>query len=219
MTGRFIAFEGPEGSGKSTQIRLAADDIRRRGYVVTVAREPGGVAIAEQIRTVLLSRDNCAMLSETEALLYSAARAQLVGEVIAPALQRGEIVLCDRFVDSTLAYQGAGRGLSMDDLAVIQTFATRGLKPHVRVLLDLPVEVGLRRRFADAATVNRLDETDLAFHERVRAAYLRFAANEPAAWRIVNADQSIDDVAARVLAVVREAVGCEPRLATGPERA
>src|SRR5262249_44090333 len=146
-----------EGAGKSTQARLLAIRLKSEGLDVVLTREPGGTPIAEQVRKILLDQANCAMLAETEALLYSAARAQHVGDVIRPALERGAVVVCDRFADSTLAYQGGGRGLSMGDLRAVQRLATGGLTPALRILVDLPVEVGLRRRFGAADEVNRLD--------------------------------------------------------------
>jgi dTMP kinase len=207
VEGIFIVFEGPEGSGKSTQARLLANRLRagKRGVVLT--REPGGTPIAEQVRTILLDRTNCAMLPETEALLYSAARAQHVGDVIRPALERGEVVICDRFADSTIAYQGGGRGLSIDDLRAIQRLATGGLTPTLRILVDVPVEIGLRRRFGVAAEVNRLDVAGVEFHERVRAAYLALAAEDPTTWAVVNGDGTVEEVEERIVHVVDQHTG------------
>src|SRR5687768_9729655 len=170
--------------------------------MVVVTREPGGTPIGEQIRRVLLDPGNCAMLAETEALLISAARAQHVAEVIRPALAEGNIVVCDRYVDSTLAYQGGGRGLAIEPLLAVQRFATGGLAPDRRVLLDLPVEVGLERRLKGAGEVNRLDLAELSFHHRVRETYLRLAAEDPAGWSVVEADRPADEVARRVYETV-----------------
>lgn len=204
MSGIFIVFEGPEGSGKSTQVRLLANRLKGEGLDVVLTREPGGTPIGEQVRSILLDQANCAMLPETEALLYSAARAQLVGEVIRPALERGAVVICDRFADSTLAYQGGGRGLSIDDLRSIQRLATGGLTPTLRILVDVPVEVGLRRRFGVEAEVNRLDVAGVEFHERVRAAYLAMAAEHEATWTVVDGSESVDVVEERIVqAVIR----------------
>ena len=202
MPGTFLVLEGPEGSGKSTQARRLAEVLRQDGWSVVVTREPGGTAIGEQIRRVLLDPGNCAMLAETEALLISAARAQHVAEVIRPALAEGNIVVCDRYVDSTLAYQGGGRGLAIEPLLAVQRFATGGLAPDRRVLLDLPVEVGLERRLKGAGEVNRLDLAELSFHHRVRETYLRLAAEDPAGWSVVEADRPADEVARRVYETV-----------------
>ena len=206
MGGFFVALEGPEGAGKSTQARLLADRLREAGWRVLLTREPGGTAIGEQVRAVVLDPANCAMLAETEALLYSAARAQHVGQVIRPALADGTVVVCDRYVDSTLAYQGGGRGLPRDALLAVQWLATGGLMPHLRVLLDIPASLGLARRYAAPEAVNRLDAADLAFHERVRAAYLAAVAEDPAGWAVVEAVGTVEEVAGSVAAVVLPAV-------------
>ncbi|HET8524541.1 MAG TPA: dTMP kinase [Thermomicrobiales bacterium] len=198
MTGRFITLEGPEGSGKSTQARLLAELLRGLGETVVVTREPGGTAIGEQIRDVLLDQGNCAMLAQTEALLLTAARAQHVGEVIRPALSTGAVVVCDRFLDSTLAYQGGGHGLPMDQLLAIQELATNGLRPDLRLLFDLPVDVGLARRLQAKDGVNRIDRAATEFHERVRAAFLELARAEPDGWVIIDASKAIVDVANQV---------------------
>jgi len=204
MAGGFIVFEGPEGSGKSTQIRRLADRLRTLGHEVTVTREPGGTPIGERVRAVLLDPQHCAMLPETEALLYAAARAQHVGELIRPTLSRGAFVLCDRFVDSSLAYQSGGRELPLDSVRGIQAMATGGLEPDLKVLLDLPVEEGLARRMGSPETVNRLDLADLAFHERVRTAYRRLVAERPEQWAVVDAGRPADEVEAAIWQSVRE---------------
>jgi dTMP kinase len=199
VSGVFIVFEGPEGAGKSTQARLLAARLEGQGCEVVLTREPGGTPIAEQVRTILLDQANCAMLPETEALLYSAARAQHVGDVIRPALARGAVVVCDRFADSTLAYQGGGRGLSMADLRAVQRLATGGLTPTLRILVDVPVEVGLHRRFGAANEVNRLDVAGVEFHRRVRAAYLALAREDASSWVIVDGTGEVDVVAERIM--------------------
>jgi dTMP kinase len=198
-----VVLEGPEGSGKSTQARLLAQALEGDGYRVVLTREPGGTAIGEQIRRVLLDAANCAMLAETEALLISAARAQHVAEVIRPALADGKVVVCDRYVDSTFAYQGGGRGLALGSLKAVQELATGGLWPNRRVLLDLPADVGLERRLTGTGEVNRLDLAERSFHLRVRETYLHLAASEPAGWTVVDACGSVDEVARRVYAAVR----------------
>jgi dTMP kinase len=201
-SGYFVVLEGPEGSGKSTQARLLAEAIRAAGYDPLVTREPGGTAIGEQVRRILLDPENCAMLAETEALLIAAARAQHVAEVIRPALESGQVVVCDRYVDSTLAYQGGGRGLPRAALEGVQVFATGGLVPDLRVLLDLPVEQGLARRLGGPDEVNRLDLADVEFHRRVRAAYLELAAADPAGWVVVDAARPVALVSRAVSQVV-----------------
>lgn len=200
----FVTFEGPEGAGKSTQIRRLASELEARGYSVVATREPGGTAIGEAIRQILLAPEHSAMLPETEALLNTAARAQHVAEVIQPALAAGKVVLCDRFVDSTLVYQGAGRGLPTSELLALQRFATRGLWPDLTLLLDLPVEVGQARRRASGEPLSRFDADALGFHERVRTGFLALARDDPARWRIIDAAQSEEAVAREVLAVVLE---------------
>ena len=207
MGGVFIVLEGPDGSGKSTQARRLAERLRATGREVLLTREPGGTAIGEEIRTILLDRDNYAMLAETEALLHSAARAQHVGEVIRPALERGCIVVCDRFADSTLAYQGGGRGLPIAELRAVERLATGGLTAHLRLLLDLPVELGLRRRFGAGHEVNRLDLAEIDFHRRVRETYLDLARSDPQRWVVVNASDSIDSVTDQIVWAVETRLG------------
>ncbi|RMF26846.1 MAG: dTMP kinase [Chloroflexi bacterium] len=196
--GLFITFEGPEGSGKTTQVQRLAERLRRAGYPVLTTREPGGTTIGDQIRAVLHDLRNREMDPRTEVLLYAASRAQLVAEVVRPALARGTIVLCDRYTDSTLAYQGYGRGLDLDVLKAMMDFATGGLKPHLTLYLDLPVEKGLARKQEalqrGEGEWNRLDQEDVAFHRRVRAGYHALAAAEPGRWRVLNADRPIEVV-------------------------
>lgn len=187
----FITFEGPEGSGKTSQIRLLAAYLREQGYLVLTTREPGGTRIGDQIRACLHDVANTEMTAVAEMLLYSAARAQLVREVIQPALAAGQIVLCDRFADSTIAYQGYGRHLHLDDLQRITQFATNNLQPHLTLLLDIDVERGLARRTANDEEMNRLDLETISFHQRVRCGYQQMAANDPARWSIVDADRPL----------------------------
>jgi dTMP kinase len=196
--GYFIAFEGPEGAGKSSQIRLLADTLRATGCDVLVTREPGGTPIGERIRDVLLDASSAAMSPRTEALLLNAARAQLVQDVIGPALERGEVVLCDRFADSTLAYQGGGRGLSLWELATLQQFAIGGLEPDLRILLDVDAEIGLRRRRAVVGSSNRLDEESLLFHRRVRDTFRELARADPGSWIVLDGGQPSETVASEV---------------------
>ncbi|CAA9550703.1 MAG: Thymidylate kinase [uncultured Thermomicrobiales bacterium] len=207
MAGLFIALEGPEGAGKSTQALRLAARLRTLGRDVLVSREPGGTALGQELRRLVLDRESHAILAETEALLYAADRAEHVGRVLRPARDCGAIVVCDRFVDSSLAYQGAGRGLDVIQLRALQNFATGGMEPDLRLLLDLPVGVGLARRFGSGGEVNRLDAEGIAFHERVRAAYLAAAAASPIAWAVVDAAESVDEVARRVEEMVVERLG------------
>lgn len=185
--GLFISFEGPEGGGKSTQIRRLAAHLSDKSYDVVVTREPGGTPLGESVRELLLGKRHSAMLPETEALLNSAARAQHVAEVIRPALEQGKIVLCDRYLDSTLAYQGAGRGLNVNDLIKLQSFATHDLWPDLTLLLDVPVETGMARRVGSGEPLNRFDADSRAFHERVRAYFLTVASVDPVRWRLIDA--------------------------------
>jgi len=202
----FITFEGPEGSGKSTQLALLAAWLRGRGQDVLLTREPGGTAIGDRVRAILLDPACGEMQAEAEVLLFSAARAQHVGQVIRPHLARGGVVLCDRYADSTLAYQGYGRGLNLATLGVITTFATGGLRPDLVVYLDIDAEAGLRRKQLhandDASQWNRMEQEALAYHQRVRAGYLRMAAAEPRRWLLVDADQAVDAVQAALRARV-----------------
>ena len=188
----FITFEGPDGSGKSTQIRLLADALAQQGHAVVVTREPGGTRIGNAVRNVLHDRTHVEMSPRTEALLYNAARAQLVDEVIRPALAAGQIVLCDRFADSTLAYQGYGYGRDLPTLRRLIDFATAGLQPTLTILLDIDPATGLRRKQGDDATEwNRMEDKALAFHQLARAGFLQLAAQEPARWLVVDATQPV----------------------------
>jgi len=202
----FITFEGPEGSGKTSQIMPLVNTLRQKGYRVFATREPGGTMIGDQIRQVLMNLDNKSMNPRTEILLFCASRAQLVNEVILPRLEQGEIVLCDRYADSTLAYQGYGHGLDMDFLRSLLNFATHSLKPDLTVLLDIDPEVGLRRRMNSGGKWDRMDAYELAFHQRVRQGYLKMAQEEPARWRVVDASQAPEMVRASLLTVILEAL-------------
>lgn len=202
----FITFEGPDGSGKSTQIRLLAEQLTAAGHNLLVTREPGGTEIGEQIRHVLHDLKNKAMQPRAELLLYSAARAQLVGEKIKPHLATGGIVLSDRFYDSTLAYQGYGHGLDLDALRQITTFATQRLRPDLTLLFDIDAEMGLQRRKHNASEWNRLDDYALAFHERVRAGYGELMRLEPGRWVRLDAAQPVEALAAAVWQVVEQRI-------------
>ena len=204
--GCFITFEGPDGSGKTTQIQRLYDTLRREGYRALLVREPGGTEIGDQIRAVLHDTRNVGMLPNAELLLYSASRAQLVGQTIRPALEAGVTVLCDRYAESTLAYQGYGRGLDLQALKTITDFATRRLRPDLILYLDIDAEEGLRRRQSSSQTGtgewNRMDQQELEFYHRVRAGYLQMAAEEPHRWFILDATRSIADLQASIQARV-----------------
>ncbi len=192
MAGLFITFEGPEGSGKTTQVNLLAAWLRECGLNVLTTREPGGTRIGDAVRGVLLNPEHTEMLAETEILLFSAARAQLVGEVIRPHLAGGGTVLSDRFADSTLAYQGYGRRLELALLRLITDFATQGLQPDLTIFLDLPVAEGLQRKASgDAEEWNRMEREVQAFHERVSAGYLALAQADPQRWLVLDARASV----------------------------
>ena len=197
----FITLEGPEGSGKTRQIAVLAESLRQRGYPILMTREPGGTSIGDQVRSVLFDMQNTDMRPRTEILLFQASRAQLVEQVIRPRLASGEIVLCDRYADSTLAYQGYGHQVDLDELKTIVRFATGGLKPELTLLLDVDIEMGLKRKL-DASEWNRLDAYDLEFHRRVRRGYLEMAQLEPQRWVLIDAGQPPDVVQAAVLEVV-----------------
>jgi dTMP kinase len=189
----FITLEGPEGGGKSTQAVQLSAYLGGKGWDVLLTREPGGPVISEQIRRVIMALDNTAMHPKTEFLLFSAARAQHVHEVIHPHLEQGGAVVSDRFYDASLAYQGYGHRLDLDALRVITHFATAGLIPDLTLLLDIPVEEGLQRREV-SGDWNRLDAYDLAFHQRVRNGYLAMADADPERWALIDACQSFADV-------------------------
>ena len=202
----FITFEGPEGCGKTTQLPALADYLRQSGHEVILTREPGGTVIGDQVRTVLLSTENTTMLPRTEILLFQASRAQLVEEVIRPQLARGCVVLCDRFADSTIAYQGYGYRQDLMRLHMIVDFAVQGLIPDLTVLLDLDVEVGLRRKSGDGQ-LNRLDAYELDFHRRVRRGYHQLAAQQPERWVTIDAGRPLSEVQADIRQVVLSRLG------------
>jgi dTMP kinase len=207
--GRFITLEGPEGSGKTTAARHLATWLRERGLSTVLTQEPGGTPLGEEVRRIVLHMRGMSddLDPRADALLYAAARAQHVARVIRPTLERGEWVVCARFIDSSMAYQGAGYGNDPDELRRIQSFATGGLRPDLTILLDVPVEVGLdrtRRRHE----WNRFEDTEqVDFFERVRSAYLRMAADEPDRFRTVDGSGSVADADAAIRAAVADAFG------------
>jgi dTMP kinase len=217
----FITLEGPDGSGKSSLMPRLAAVLRAGGCEVVTTREPGSTPLGEQIRRLVLDTEpRIDRTGLADALLFAASRAQHVADVIAPALERGAVVLCDRFADSSLAYQGAGSGVPMDELRAVQEFATGGLVPDLTILLDLPVRAGLRRKSAEVTRFEAFQ--DVAYHERVRAAFLAFAAAEPGRWVTVDATGGEDEVlAGAVVALDRvgERLPClATALAGGPAR-
>jgi dTMP kinase len=197
----FITLEGPEGSGKTSHIPPLVAFLREQGRTVFPTREPGGTSIGEQIREVLHNLKNAEMHPRTETLLYQAARAQIVEQVIKPRLAAGEIVLSDRYFDSTIAYQGYGHGQDISQIRQLVHYATGGLLPTLTILLDLDVETGLRRK-SKQQEWNRLDAYTVDFHKRVRAGYLKLAAQEPQRWQVVDAGQSWEAVQAELRQVL-----------------
>jgi dTMP kinase len=193
----FITLEGPEGSGKTSHLPHLVEFLREKGYTVFPTREPGGTSIGEQIREVLHSLKNAEMNPRTETLLYQAARAQFVEEVLRPRLRAGEIVISDRYADSTIAYQGYGHQQDLQQVRALVMYATGGLVPDLTVLLDVDVEIGLERgaqRRASGGEWNRLDAYQLEFHQRVRAGYLQMVNQEPKRWMVVDAGKGWDEV-------------------------
>jgi dTMP kinase len=199
----FITLEGPEGSGKTTQLPKLADYLRKSGFDVLTTREPGGTSISEQIRTVLHNLENKEMNPRTEILLFQASRAQLVEQVIRPHLAKGGVVVSDRYADSTLAYQGYGHQVDIEHLRVLVTFATGGLKPDLTILLDVDVEIGLRRKELKGEW-NRLDAYNLEFHQRVRQGYLHLVRAEPQRWEVIDASQPPIQVQSEMRRVITE---------------
>ncbi len=202
--GLFITFEGIEGSGKSTQCRSLAEWFRLQGYQVLETREPGGTKLAEKLRACLLDRMGESVHPWTEALIVYAARNQHVRQVIRPALDMGAVVLCDRFIDSTLAYQGFGRGLDVKTLCRMHDQAGGGLRPDLTFVFDMSVDAALQRRHHNQLAFNRLDAESLAFHERVRRGFRTLARREPRRIRLLGADRPADVISRDVESLVRE---------------
>ncbi|RNF38314.1 dTMP kinase [Planococcus salinus] len=190
-----ISLEGGEGSGKSTVLRHLENALKEKGFSVVCTREPGGIEIAEQIRTVILDRNNVKMDARTEALLYAAARRQHLVEKVIPALEAGTIVLCDRYIDSSLAYQGYARGLGMEEVFSINKFAIDEYMPDMTLYFDVNPEIGLARIEKDSKReINRLDEESLNFHYKVREGYLLLLSRDPERMRLVNAENDVEEV-------------------------
>ncbi len=190
----FITLEGPEGSGKTSHIPHLVEFLREQGHIVFPTREPGGTSISEQIRDILHDLKNAEMHPRTETLLYQAARAQIVEQVIKPRLADKEIVISDRYFDSTIAYQGYGHQQDLDQVRALVKYATGGLTPNLTILLDLEVEIGLKRKTQNEVEWNRMDAYTVEFHKRVRAGYLEMVKAEPNRWVVVNSDQKWESV-------------------------
>ncbi|GAA3343454.1 dTMP kinase [Deinococcus persicinus] len=203
----FITFEGPEGAGKTTVIQKIAERLVEINIDVLATREPGGIEIAEKIRTIILNPAHTAMDERTEALLYAAARSQHYFEKVQPALDAGKLVICDRFIDSSLAYQGYARGIGIDEVLSINEFAIGKKLPDMTILFDIAPEVGLARIYATGnREVNRLDVESLPFHQKVHEGYLLLVERYPERIRIVNADQDIDSVVEDVWSLLLDAI-------------
>lgn len=203
----FISFEGTEGSGKSLQARLLVERLRAHGLAVCATHEPGGTALGDQVRQLVLVRNDLHVVPRAEALLMNSSRAQLCEEVLRPALERGEVVVCDRFADSTLVYQGAGRGVDPGALAAVISFATNDLRPDLTILLDLPVDVGLARKHRQVEGWNRFEAEAVAFHTRVRAGYDALAKAEPDRWYCFDAGKAPDELANQIWELVGGRLG------------
>lgn len=202
-SGCFITVEGGEGAGKTTQLMFMREYLEQAGYRVTLTREPGGTPLGEEIRALLLDHRHDGMALTTETLLMFAARTEHLERVIRPALAAGQWVLCDRFTDATYAYQGGGRSLPLERIAILENWAQGELRPNLTLVLDLPVEIGLKRA-GQRSAADRFEREEMAFFERVRAVYLDRARRNPDRYRIVNANQPVEAVRAEVEATLAE---------------
>ena len=204
----FITLEGPEGSGKTSAIKLVREALEQMGHEIIMTREPGGTPISEQIRNVILDKDNTAMDSRTEALLYAASRRQHLVEKIWPALKEGKIVFCDRYLDSSLSYQGYARGLGIDDILKVNEYATEGTYPHITFLFDIDPELGLERINKNKdREVNRLDVEKLSFHQKVREGYLILSKRFPDRYIVIDASKPLEEVSSNVLKEILNRLG------------
>jgi dTMP kinase len=213
MAGWFITFEGVEGSGKTTQIRMAGEFLREKGVPVVMTQEPGGTPLGERIREILLNRGGFDISGEAEVFLFSAARAQHTDAVILPSLQRGQVILCDRFSDATIAYQAYGRGLPLEAVREVCRLASRGISPHLTLLFDLPVETGLERAFRrinsrdEDHREDRFEQEHLDFHRRIREGYLAIAREEPGRVKVVDASGDIESTRREVRFILSSFLG------------
>jgi len=211
-SGWFITFEGPEGSGKSTQSGRLYDYLKKAGYDVTTTFEPGGTPIANQIRSVILSRENVKMVPCCEMFLYAASRAQHVSEVIIPRIEKGGIVICDRFTDSSLAYQAFARGIGFDVVSPVQKIATFGVMPDLTIMLDIETEIGLERTFKKRnpnkieSAADRIELEDIAFHKKVREGYLELAKLDPERIKVLNANEDSDKIYDNIIRIVESEI-------------
>ncbi len=204
----FITLEGPEGSGKTSAIKLVREALEQMGHEIIMTREPGGTPISEQIRNVILDKDNTAMDSRTEALLYAASRRQHLVEKIWPALKEGKIVFCDRYLDSSLSYQGYARGLGIDDILKVNEYATEGTYPDITFLFDIDPELGLERINKNKdREVNRLDVEKLSFHQKVREGYLILSKRFPDRYIVIDASKPLEEVSSKVLKEILNRLG------------
>ncbi|KYD32378.1 MULTISPECIES: dTMP kinase [Anoxybacillaceae] len=207
MKGRFFSFEGPDGAGKTTMITKLESFLREKGFDVLSTREPGGVRIAEEIRSIILNPKHTEMDGRTEALLYAAARRQHLLEKIIPAIKAGKIVLCDRFVDSSLAYQGFARGLGIDEILQINQFAIDGFFPSLTIYFDIDPKIGLERiQKNKQREINRLDMESLSFHYKVREGYLKIAERFSDRIIVIDASKPVDEVFAMTIAAVMDQI-------------
>ncbi len=206
MRGKFITFEGPEGGGKSTHVKTLAEELRKRGISVLVTREPGGTALAEKVRSLVRDEMDDPPVTRSEVLLFLAARAQNCAKVIEPALARGEWVICDRFADSTFAYQGFGRGINVDLLKELNDFATEGLSPDVTILLDVPPHISRKRleerQKATSTSADRIELAGEEFHKRLREGFLKLAEKEPNRFVVIDSSAEKEAVGKAVLSAV-----------------
>ena len=201
MKGKFISFEGIEGTGKSTQARLLYEHLIKKGYTALLTEEPGGTQIGLRIRDLLLSVEHKGMLPLTEMLLYNASRVQHIEDVILPAMQKGAIVITDRFTDSTVAYQGYGRGIDLSIIRSLERQVTAGLKPDITILLDLDVETGLKRNRGINKT-DRLELEDVKFHKRVKNGYLKIASKKKKRIKVIDASESMEQVQNKIRKII-----------------
>lgn len=205
MRGVFITFEGPDGSGKTTQIKLLEKYFKEKGYDILITREPGGTNISEQIRNVILDKNNIEMDRITEALLYAASRAQHVAQIIKPALLEGKAIICDRFVDSSIVYQGIGRNLGIDFIKKINDMATEGTEPDITFLMKISPDLGLSRKFS-SDECNRLDMEKLEFHNKVYEGYLKLESLYPERIIGVDAAKSIEEIYKDIIKIVEDKI-------------